>query len=169
MQLLLVRHADAGNADEFAKTGMPDEFRPLSPKGHKQMKKVVPAIRRLVPTCRLIAASPYERALETAASIREIFPGAHYEETSSLEPERTPEKTAAWLRAKRLTATAILVGHEPHLGRFLEWCVNGTTTGSLELKKAGACLIEFPSSPAKGKGCLLWLMGPKELAVVRKR
>ena len=41
MKLVIVRHADAGDKEEFAKTGEPDELRPLSDKGRKQMTSAV--------------------------------------------------------------------------------------------------------------------------------
>ena len=169
MRILLVRHADAGDAEVFAKEGMPDEFRPLSPKGRRQMKKVARALKALVPRVEQTATSPYERALETAAFLRNVYSSSAYEETAALEPERAPEQIAGWLGAKKISGVAIIVGHEPHLGNFLEWCVTGTNTNAIELKKAGAALVEFEQSPAKGKGALLWMMGPKELAMIRKR
>jgi phosphohistidine phosphatase len=168
MFLLVVRHADAGDSEEFAKTGMRDELRPLSDKGRRQMKKVARALKLLVPECDLLATSPYVRAVETTESLRSAYPGTNCETTATLEPDEPPESAAKWLNEKRKLRFAAVVGHEPHLGNFVGWLLSGDDDGGIELKKAGAALLEFEGSIQKGEGRLLWLMGPKELDLIRK-
>ena len=169
MHLLLVRHADAGDAEEFSRTGKSDDLRPLSEKGARQMKRVVPAVKALVPRCAVIASSPLVRAVQTADKLRRAYPRTRYEESHYLEPDAAPSETEKWLVTLRISDTAMLVGHEPHLGNLLEWLVAGSNSGALELKKAGACLIEFDAEVKKGEGCLLWLLGPRQLALVSAR
>src|SRR5215216_4822108 len=97
MKLVIVRHADAGDREEFAQTGKPDALRPLSEKGRQQMKEGAGGLLMLVPKVDLIVTSPYTRAVQTAN-----LAAASYEapvlETSTLEPETAPDAFADWLR-----------------------------------------------------------------------
>jgi phosphohistidine phosphatase len=58
----------------------------------------------------------------------------------------------------------LCVGHEPHLGELAAWLTTGERDSYMDLKKGGACLIDFDGPPRKGSGLLRWLLGPKELA-----
>ncbi|HEU4996624.1 MAG TPA: histidine phosphatase family protein [Gemmatimonadaceae bacterium] len=162
MKLVIVRHADAGDAEEFAKSGKPDELRPLSDKGRKQMRSAAEGLRALVPKVDLVATSPYVRALETA----DIVAGEYKlepETTGTLEPETAPEDLLTWLR-KQKADVAMVVGHEPDLGALATWLMSGLTTSHVELKKGGACLLEFEDGVKKGGGVLQWLLSVKQLA-----
>src|SRR5258705_1292521 len=98
MKLVIVRHADAGDSEEFAKSGQPDELRPLSEKGRRQMRAAAQGLRALVPKVDLIATSPYVRALETAEIVASAYDGMEPETTGSLESDTAPEEVLAWLR-----------------------------------------------------------------------
>ena len=165
MKLLLIRHADAGDRDEFAKTGDPDSRRPLSEKGRTQMRSAADGLRRLVPRADLIVTSPYTRAVETANLVSDAY-STPIEETETLEPESAPENFEAWVRDRTNAALIIAVGHEPHLGAMATWLMCGTPNSHIEFKKGGACLLEFDGAIAKSAGMLRWLMGPKELAAL---
>ena len=164
MKLLIVRHADAGDRDEFAKTGKPDHLRPLSSKGRDQMKDAVRGLRKLVPSADLIVMSPYTRAVQTAEIVRKEYEKAEHEETRTLEPEVSPSEFEAWLAEHSDADVVIAVGHEPQLSTFATWMMAGINDSRIDLKKGGACLLLFDDAPAKGTGTLRWLMGPKELA-----
>src|SRR5256885_7089927 len=100
MQLLVVRHADAGDQREFAQqTGKPDDQRPLSTKGHQQMTAVAEALLALVPECTRVVSSPYVRAVQTADYVRSAYDIEKEITTEMLEPDATPEQCADWLRA----------------------------------------------------------------------
>jgi phosphohistidine phosphatase len=167
MKLLIVRHADAGDQEEFAKTGNPDHLRPLSTKGREQMRAAVRGLRKLVPSADLIVTSPYTRAVQTEEIVRTAY-GAKIpqETTETLEPEAPPAAFLEWLRAQGNPDVVIAVGHEPHLGNLATWLMSGLEDSRLELKKGGACLLLFEKRPKKGEGTLRWLMGPKELAAI---
>ena len=66
MKLLIVRHAAAGSREEFAKTGQPDELRPLTKNGVQDMKEVARGLRRIVPAIDSVVTSPLVRARQTA-------------------------------------------------------------------------------------------------------
>ena len=167
MQLLIIRHADAGDAHEFAKTRQPDSKRPLSDKGRDQMDSASRALCLLVPKINLLAASPYTRAMQTAEIVLTRYPNAAREVTDTLVPEKDPESFVRWLRAQGSREVVAAVGHEPNLSTLATWLVAGYEESRFELKKGGACLISFDKVPAKGTGVLEWLMTGKQLAKLK--
>jgi phosphohistidine phosphatase len=58
--------------------------------------------------------------------------------------------------------TVVLVGHEPFLGRLAASLAFGAT-GTLPLKKAGACCIQFDGAVQPGRGRLQWHVTPRIL------
>src|SRR4051812_9381486 len=99
MKLVIVRHADAGDADEFAKkTGKPDALRPLTDKGRKQTKDIADGLRSLVPSCDLIASSPYTRAQEPAEILIGAYKQRATETTGVLEPSAAPADLEEWIK-----------------------------------------------------------------------
>ena len=165
MKLVIVRHADAGDSEEFAKTGQPDALRPLSDKGRQQMKDGVPGLAKLVPKCDLIVTSPYTRAVQTANYVATAYE-APVLETSTLEPETAPDDFVHWLREGEEADVVIATGHEPHLGLLVTWLMTGASESHVDLKKGAACQLDFDGDIRKGTGVLRWLMGPRELAAL---
>lgn len=167
MQLLIVRHADAGDAEEFAKTGQPDSLRPLSAKGKRQMRTAARALIELVPDADVIVTSPLTRAVGTSDLLAKVYPKSTDRETTvTLEPEKTPEEFLQWIIAHEKVETAIAVGHEPHLSTLVTWLMTGSADSRIHLKKGGACLLEFDGPPVKGEGTLRWLLTPRQLAAL---
>lgn len=164
MRLMIVRHADAGDRDEFAASGRPDQERPLSAKGHDQLRVLAPRLRALVPDVDQIVTSPYARARETAEILRKEYGGRPLAETESLEPDVPPGAFVRYLRGLAVD-TVVCVGHEPHLGELAGWLTTGERASFMKLGKGAACLIRFKGPPKRGAGELRWLFGPKELAM----
>src|SRR5688500_8135237 len=167
MQLLIIRHADAGDAHEWAKTRQPDSKRPLSDKGHEQMGAASKSLASLVSDVDLLASSPYTRALQTAEIVLSRYESAAREITDTLVPEAHPEQFVKWLRGQGPRQVVAAVGHEPHLSTLATWLVAGSEESRFELKKGGACLITFNKLPAKGSGILEWLLTGKQLAKLK--
>jgi phosphohistidine phosphatase len=166
MELLIVRHADAGDSEEWAKTGRPDSERPLSEKGRKQFKRAAKALVELVPDVGLVASSSYARAIQTTDILLEQLPAAvHREVTDSLVPEADPDEVVRWINAQGEREVVAVVGHEPHLSTLATWLISGVAGSILEMKKGGACLVSFDERVDKGRGTLAWLLGPKQLRV----
>ena len=168
MKLALVRHADAGDADEFAQTGQPDALRPLSDKGREQMRASIDGLRKLVPKCRLIVSSPFTRAVQTAEFLVDAYK-CELLITGALEPAAVPADFEAWLQESGGADVVIAVGHEPNLGMLATWLMTGSGASHVDFKKGGACLLAFDGAVEKGKGVLQWLMGPKDLAACASR
>jgi len=162
MKVVIVRHADAGDSESFAKTGKPDSARPLSSAGRKQMRAAAKVIVRLVPDADLLVSSNYARAVQTAELLAEAYDGIRVETTDALTPEAPPSEMESWLR-EHGSDVVVVVGHEPHLGKLIAWLTTGGDDTFVDLKKGGAALIRFRERFGKANGELRWLMGPKEL------
>lgn len=180
MRLLVVRHAIAMERDEYqalargerrGQRPASDDLRPLTEKGVRKMKKNVQGLRELVGRPQLLVSSPLKRAVQTAeilgGALATGFPGEQFQVTEALRPEADPADLALWLNdrpeMKIPQATIAVVGHEPHLTHFIGWLLSGQARSILELKKGGACLIEFRGLIARGQGRLIWLATPPML------
>ena len=163
MKLLVIRHAIAMDAEEFADTGEPDDRRPLTNYGAKRMRKNAKGLRTLVEKIDAFATSPLTRAIETAEIISEVFSIDQAELCAALVPGMALEEFEDWARERKESDVLAIVGHEPHLGMLVTWMMTGTQDSRIQLKKGGACLLEFESTPRRASGTLLWLMTPRLL------
>ena len=141
-------------------------MRPLSEKGRRQIADAAEGLIELLPSANVIVSSPYVRAVQTAATLKDVYEPMAEEVTSALEPGATPQAFENWLRENPRHGIVIAVGHEPNLSTLATWFVVGKLGSSMDMRKCGACLIEFAGAARKGEGTLRWLMGPKELAAV---
>ena len=162
MDLLVVRHGAAEDKDAFARTGEDDDLRPLTTAGQREMREVARALRELVPEIDVIATSPLVRAVQTAAILGDAYERKPVP-VEWLRPEAAYEDFAHWGSSQRDKKTVVIVGHEPHLSGLVSWLAAGGKRSFLELKKAGACLLDVEKSPGPGSSSLLWLMGPRQL------
>jgi phosphohistidine phosphatase len=164
MELLIFRHGPAGDSEKWAKTGKPDAARPLTEDGRDKTAKAAAGLASLVGGLEVVASSRLTRAIQTAELLASRFPKARKVMLSELEPGADPKDTLAALASLGAERVAV-VGHEPHLGR-LAAALLGAKAGSLELKKAGACLLEM-EKPAPASARLLWLLRPSQLRALR--
>ncbi len=159
MELLIVRHAIAEDREVFAATGREDALRPLTAEGTRKMKRTARGIREVVPTIDVLISSPFTRANETAEILRREYDLDRVETARELEPGTALNEVATWLGQLDQNVVAI-VGHEPQLGRLVTYLVTGSEGSGVELKKGGACLIEFEGKPRAGGGRLAWAIPP---------
>jgi phosphohistidine phosphatase len=73
------------------------------------------------------------------------------------------EEFEEWARERTDTDVLAIVGHEPHLSMLVTWLMTGSQESRIQLKKGGACLLEFESVPRRNSGTLLWLLTPRQL------
>jgi phosphohistidine phosphatase len=163
MQLLVIRHAIAMDRDEFAESGESDDRRPLTKAGAKRMRKAVTGLRDVVDRIDVIATSPYTRAVETAEIVSDEFSLGPAELSASLVPDVRFDEFEEWARPYADRNVVAIVGHEPHLSGLVTWLMTGSGDSRIELKKGGACLLDFDSNIRRGAGTLLWLMTPRQL------
>lgn len=163
MKLLVIRHAIAMDAEEFADKGESDDRRPLTPYGAKRMRKNAKGLRTIVEKIDTFATSPFTRAIETAEIISEVYERDQAELSASLVPGNAFEEFEEWASTHGESEVLAIVGHEPHLSTLVTWFLYGPGESRVQLKKGGACLLEFDTEPRRNSGTLLWLLTPRQL------
>lgn len=161
MDCLLMRHGIAIEIEEWS--GL-DNTRPLTEQGKQKVGQVAKglAVMGLAPTH--ILTSPFTRAQETAAIVRAILsPSVTLTVCTALEPDSSPEQIMTVLRTLPEQSMVLCVGHEPLLGTMGGYLLNGHTSRSYPMKKAGVGLIHLPSLPQAGEGLLRWWCTPAQL------
>ena len=149
MKLYLLRH---GKAD-WPDWDKPDDERPLTKDGKREMRRIAQFLAALNVTPSLILSSPLPRAWQTAEIAAAVL-GVQLQE----EPVLRKSFTAAKLRAliKRAKGSDLmLVGHDPDFTDM----VRGLTGGIVKLGKGGIARIDLDTEGATGR--LIWLFPPK--------
>jgi len=153
LELLLVRHADAG--DPLAWTG-PDADRPLSRKGQRQAERLAALLAGLRAAPDALISSPKARAAQTAEALGAAL---------RLEVRRH-EGLAGPLDIETLTTILadnggpqrpILVGHDPDFSDLASELVGS----AIAMKKGALVRIDLEPPPAAGEGVLRWLVPPE--------
>jgi phosphohistidine phosphatase len=114
MDLILWRHADA-------ESGIPDAERRLTVKGRRQAETMAAWLRKRLPEDAAILVSPARRAQETARALTKQF-----ETVGELGADATPQSllaAAGWPDGG--SATVVVVGHQPTLGRAAALALTG--------------------------------------------
>ena len=173
MKLLVVRHAVAMERSVFqarARVDSPeagedfaadDDDRPLTLDGIRKMRKNVKGLRELIEAPDLLVSSPLTRAQQTAEILCETWRGLEFTTIDSLRPGSDPDDFCDWLSARN--GIVAIVGHEPHLSGLVSWFVAGSQKAMIDLRKGGACLLDFPRGVARGRAQLRWLATPSML------
>ena len=147
MKLYLLRH---GKAD-WPNWDQPDDERPLTKAGRKEMHAVGEFLTALKAEADLILTSPLPRATQTADIAAEHLK-TWVREEKLLAPGFRVEDLTRLLR-KYPQQVLMLVGHEPDF----TLTIAALTGASLKLAKAGVALVDLNLQ----KGRLLWLFPPK--------
>ncbi len=147
MQLYFLRH---GTAD-WPDWKKPDDERPLTKAGRKEMHEVGKFLAALKVQVDLILTSPLPRAAQTADLAAEHLKVRAREE-ALLAPGFGIEGLTRLLR-KYPQQVLLLVGHEPDFTGV----ITALTGASLKLSKAGVALVDLNLK----KGKLRWLFPPK--------
>jgi phosphohistidine phosphatase len=156
IELLLLRHADAGDAAAWTR---PDAERPLSPKGHRQAARVARWLIAIGHRPDVILSSPKVRAAETAAAVADAF------EMRVTDEPRLAEALGIRVLEEILhdagdPARPMLVGHDPD---FSELATLLSGAMSLEMRKGALVRIDIAPPFEPGGGTLRWLVPPDAL------
>ena len=163
MDLLVIRHAIAEERADFARTGEPDDHRPLTDDGRRKMTLAARGLRRVLPAIDVLAASPLVRAAQTAAIVADTYGISRTTTLEELVPEANPAALLPWLRDQHRARTLGVVGHEPHLGELISFLLSGQPSSFIALKKGSASLLSFGGKPDAGAATLQWLLTPAQL------
>ena len=149
MKLYFLRHGEA----DWPDWKRPDDERPLTKRGKREMREVAKFLDRLKVRPELIVTSPLPRAAQTAEIAAEHLK-AKVRKDESLAPGF--DRSDLQIVVKRHGATVLmLVGHEPDFTNI----ISGLTGACLKLSKAGIALVEMDPHSEQGK--LLWLFPPR--------
>jgi phosphohistidine phosphatase len=149
MQLYFFRHGEA----DWPNWTRPDDERPLTDSGKKEVRQVAEFLDRLKFRPDLIVSSPLPRASQTAKIASECLK-AKLREDESLAPGFGMRELRTLLRRHR-SKSLMLVGHEPDFTTV----ISKLTGASLKLSKAGVAFLDI--DPESEEGRLLWLFPPK--------
>ena len=152
MQVFLLRHGQAASHSESGR----DEDRPLTDEGREQIAALAKSLAAKKIVFNAIWTSPYRRARETVAVLREqlgsapearecleLGSGTSFEEVATLVESYRKENPQAHL---------LLVGHMPDFGEIAALLLG--TRAALDFKPGALFRFALPSSFARGKGKL---------------
>jgi phosphohistidine phosphatase len=149
MQLYFLRHGEA----DWPGWTKPDDERPLTDFGKKEVRQVAKFLNRLKVKPALIVTSPLPRALQTAEVAAEQLK-TRLRQDEALEPGFGISELRTVLK-RHGSKVLMLVGHEPDFSSV----ISALTGASLKLSKAGVALVDV--DPEAQEGRLLWLFPPK--------
>ncbi|MGH7982788.1 MAG: phosphohistidine phosphatase SixA [Candidatus Udaeobacter sp.] len=149
MELYFLRHGEA----DWPDWNKPDDERPLTKHGKKQVREVAKFLDRLNVRPSLVVTSPLPRAAQTA-EIAADYLKAKLRKDELLAPGFGMSELRTVLKRHHAKAL-MLVGHEPDFTTV----ISGLTGASLKLSKAGVALLDV--NPEFEEGKLLWLFPPK--------
>lgn len=149
MQLYFLRHGEA----DWPNWSKPDDERPLTDFGKKEVRQVGRFLNRLKVRPDLVVTSPLPRALQTAEIAAEQLK-TKLSEDEALEPGFGISELSTVLKRHR-SKVLMLVGHEPDFSSV----ISALTGGFVKMSKAGVALIDI--DPETEKGRLLWLFPPR--------
>lgn len=157
MELYVVRHGIAVDGSE----GSPDEWRPLTGKGRRRMRKISRAFAKRGRELELILTSPLVRAVQTA----EILAGEADHGEVDVLGELDPKFDVASLRkalARRAgkARTVAIVGHEPQLSSLLS-ALSGTAQPEIDLQKGSIVRVDVPKLTDGASADPRWWLKPK--------
>ena len=162
MWIYLLRHGPAGRRD--AERWPDDAQRPLTARGARRTERAAHGLANLENRAVCLLTSPLERALQTARLLEQALSlVGPLQVVEELAPGVTPARVIARLQRLASSATVVLVGHEPDLGRLGGVLVFGDADHGIPLKKAGCCAIAFDGPARMGEGRLMWLLTPRLL------
>lgn len=160
MDLLVIRHAPAEDRERFARSGRPDDARPLTDRGRMKMARAAGGLAAVLPAIDVLATSPFTRAVETAQIVAKRYDGLAPETLGTLASGGQRTNLLPWLRKRRGAAVVAVVGHAPDLDELAAWLLTGDPEPRFQLKKGGACLLRFEGAPDPGAATLRWLLTP---------
>ena len=135
MELILWRHCDA-------ESGVPDDLRRLTPRGHRDAERMARWLApRLPAQCRVLV-SPAVRAQQTARALRPVF-----ETEPALSPGATVDDVLRAVDWPGADVPTLIVGHEPTLGQVVSYLLTGEAADRPLAKGGVAWLSAKPGEP----------------------
>ncbi len=119
MDLILWRHAEAEDLQETDDGCSADLSRRLTSKGEKQAARMAAWLDRQLPQGVKIWCSPAVRTEQTALALQR-----KYRVREELGPDRTADDLLQLVQWPQAGQTALVIGHQPTLGRVIARLMN---------------------------------------------
>jgi phosphohistidine phosphatase len=158
VRLLVIRHADAGDADPQRYPD--DRARPLTEDGHRAHRAVATALARMDLRPTRLYTSPLRRALETAVITHEVLGGPAPETLDALSDHFSAPRLLEVLVQQPDDALVACVGHEPSLSGFAALLLHPQGAVRIAMPKSGVIGFEFSGPPRAGGARLLFALPP---------
>jgi phosphohistidine phosphatase len=156
--LYIVRH---GIAVDPGTPGIPDDERPLTPKGERRMRQIARGLRTLELKLDRIITSPLPRAHATAEIIADALQVPTLVETSNVLQAGTSAATVHRFLRERSEERLMIVGHNPTLSDLISILVLGSAQPRIcDLKKGGIAALT-QTVAAKDLYDITWLVTPR--------
>ena len=149
MKLCFLRHGEA----DWPNWTKPDDERPLTERGRKEMKRVAKFLERVKLVPDAILTSPLPRASQTAEIVGQRL-GIELQTEPALAHGFNMERLRRLL-GKYHNECVMIVGHEPEFSEV----IRDLTGGKIKISKAGVALLEINCGCTSGT--LVWLFPPK--------
>jgi phosphohistidine phosphatase len=155
VQIYLLRHGIA----EDGKPGRPDAERALTAEGREKLGRVLARARKSDCSPSLILASPFRRAVETAALAAEVLQCRHVIQTRALIPDASPGEGWDEIRLHKSEAAVLLASHEPLMSSFAAFLLRSPAL-QVDMKKAALVRVDCDSFGGEPHGVLKWMLTP---------
>jgi phosphohistidine phosphatase len=145
-----------------------DAARPLTPKGKRQLRKIVGAMEKMDLRFDLVLFSPLLRAKQTAEiAAAGLKLKKRLKFSDELQPDGNVKKLFSQLgELKPAPENILLVGHEPYLSRLISLLVSGGENMAVDFKKGGLCKLEAEKLRNGKCAALAWLLTPKQMKLM---
>jgi phosphohistidine phosphatase len=153
IELHLLRHAHAGNPDRWEG---PDEARPLSDKGRRQVDRLAQLLVAVGFETDALITSPKTRALQTAEPIGTAL-GVEIRVDDRLAGGLDAGTVAAILADAGDPRRPVLVGHDPDFS----WLLSSLVGAEISMKKGAMARVDVAELLGEGGGALRWLITPE--------
>jgi phosphohistidine phosphatase len=161
VDVFILRH---GKAEEPGH-GITDGRRKLTRKGHDEIIAVADWMAAQGLEFDLIAASPLDRAQETAAIVAEVLDIPERLVTwKALVPGGDPDTVCHEIHRHAGAGDVLLVGHEPLLSSLIGRIIAGDSGAGIVMTKGALAKIRDFSFTAHPSGELHWLITAKQMA-----
>ena len=162
MQLILIRHADAGDPDP--RRYPDDRSRPLTANGERQHRLLAAGLARMGLGPTHFLTSPFRRARDTAeVTARALGFSGPIEPLAALGDDFSVPGLLEKLASYPRDAVVACVGHEPHLSRLAAILLHPDGAIEIALPRSGVLGLECPSLLAPGAARLLFLLPAREI------
>lgn len=153
MDVIFWRHAEA---KELADEGE-DLDRPLTSKGEKQATRMATWLNRQMPEATRVWVSPALRTVQTAIAL-----DRKYKIREELAPTGTPEDLLKAIHWPSQKSTALVIGHQPLIGKTIAQLL-GLPTQEINLKKGAVWWLRYRERSGVGETVVVTVQTPELL------